>query len=126
MNSKSPKCGPQRAGNMATPREPGPAAKLDSHPLVKAGSVEDDDASWPIAHPVLQQLPNRARLTAVVPLTAETRAALSTREAAAHLNRQPQTLRAWACLESGPLRPVRVHGRLAWPVAELRRVLGGA
>ena len=26
--------------------------------------------------------------------------------------------------ENGPIRPMRVHGRLAWPVADLRRVLG--
>lgn len=63
---------------------------------------------------------------AFVPLDTETRAAVDTATAAYHLNRQPQTLRAWACLENGPLRPVRVHGRLAWPVAELRRVLGVA
>lgn len=61
---------------------------------------------------------------AFVALTAETRSAVDTATAAYHLSRQPQTLRAWACLENGPLRPVRVHGRLAWPVAELRRVLG--
>ena len=61
---------------------------------------------------------------AYVSLAAETRAAVDTACAAYHLNRQPQTLRGWACLENGPLRPVRVHGRLAWPVAELRRVLG--
>jgi len=58
-----------------------------------------------------------------VALDRETRAAVDTACAAYHLNRQPQTLRAWACLENGPLRPVRVHGRLAWSVAELRRVL---
>ena len=63
---------------------------------------------------------------AVLPLNCETRAAVDTATAAYHLNRQPQTLRAWACLENGPLRPVRVHGRLAWPVAERRRVLGVA
>lgn len=63
---------------------------------------------------------------AFVPLDIETRAAVDTATAAFHLNRRPQTLRAWACLENGPLRPVRVHGRLAWPVAELRRVLGVA
>ena len=40
------------------------------------------------------------------------------------LNRKPQTLRVWACLENGPLRPLRINGRLAWPVSELRRVLG--
>ena len=61
---------------------------------------------------------------AFVSLASETRAAVDTATAAYHLNRQPQTLRGWACLENGPLRPIRVHGRLAWPVAELRRVLG--
>ena len=76
---------------------------------------------------------NPARLAAVerkggafLSLDAETRTAVDTATAAYWLNRQPQTLRAWACLERGPLRPVRVHGRLAWPVAELRRVLGVA
>jgi hypothetical protein len=64
--------------------------------------------------------------SAFVPLDHETRAAVETACAAYHLNRKPQTLRAWACLENGPLLPVRVHGRLAWPVAELRRVLGMA
>lgn len=61
---------------------------------------------------------------ALVPLSQETRATLPTSEAARHLNRSPQTLRIWACTESGPLRPMRVHGRLGWPVAELRRLLG--
>lgn len=61
-----------------------------------------------------------------VPLTHETRAALPTQEAAFHLNRAQQTLRLWACNEDGPLRPIRIHGRLAWPVAELRRILGVA
>lgn len=61
---------------------------------------------------------------AFVSLDRETRAAVDTATAAYHLNRQPQTLRAWACLESGPLRPVRVHGRLAWKTDDLRRVLG--
>ena len=37
----------------------------------------------------------------------------------------PQTLRMWAMKDgTGPVRPLRVHGILAWPVAELRRVLG--
>lgn len=60
---------------------------------------------------------------AFVSLAAETRTTVDTATAAYHLNRRPQTLRGWACHEGGPLRPVRVHGRLAWPVAELRRVL---
>ncbi len=61
-----------------------------------------------------------------VPLDRETRSALSTSEAAYHLNRAQQTLRVWACHEDGPLRPLRIHGRLAWPVADIRRLLGVA
>lgn len=41
-----------------------------------------------------------------------------------YLNRKPQTCRAWACLENGPIRPLRINGRLAWPVAEIRILLG--
>jgi hypothetical protein len=58
-----------------------------------------------------------------VPLNLETRTAIPTQEAAFHLNRAQQTLRLWAMRENGPIRPIRVHGRLAWPVAELRRIL---
>jgi hypothetical protein len=52
------------------------------------------------------------------------RPAVDTASAAHYLNRKEQTLRVWACLENGPIRPLRIHGRLAWPVSELRRVLG--
>jgi hypothetical protein len=60
----------------------------------------------------------------LTPLDREPRAHLPTDEAAAHMNRRPQTLRKWACTEEGPLRPVRIAGRLAWKVADLRAVLG--
>jgi hypothetical protein len=60
----------------------------------------------------------------LTPLALETRSALPTPEAAAHLSRAQQTLRLWAMREDGPLRPLRINGRLAWPVSELRRVLG--
>ena len=59
-----------------------------------------------------------------VPLHLETRTHVSTKVMCRHLNRKEQTARVWACLENGPLRPIRVHGRLAWPVAEIKRVLG--
>lgn len=62
----------------------------------------------------------------LMPLDQEPRTALTTAEAAAHLNRAQQTLRIWAMREDGPLRPMRINGRLAWPTAELRRVLGVA
>jgi hypothetical protein len=59
------------------------------------------------------------------PLDLETRSAVDTETAAFHLNRRPQTLRAWASTGSGPLSPVRVHGRLAWPVDRIRIVQKG-
>jgi hypothetical protein len=62
----------------------------------------------------------------ITPLTHESRATITTAEAAAHLNRAPQTLWLWACKENGPIRPIRIMGRLAWPVADLKKVLGVA
>lgn len=58
------------------------------------------------------------------PLESVNRPAVDTASAAHYLCRKQQTLRGWACLENGPLRPIRVNGRLAWPVAEIRRLLG--
>ena len=52
---------------------------------------------------------------------------VDTAHAAYLLTRRPQTLRGWASRSgTGPLRPVRINGRLAWPVSELKRVLGVA
>lgn len=59
------------------------------------------------------------------PLEQVTRPTAPTEAAAYYLNRKPQTLRAWACLETGPLRPIRINGRLAWPVAVIRELLEG-
>lgn len=64
--------------------------------------------------------------TNFTPLALENRHAVDTATAAHHLNRRPQTLRGWACLENGPLRPIRINGRLAWVVADLKNVLGVA
>lgn len=50
---------------------------------------------------------------------------LSTKDAAQYLNRRPQTLRKWAAYENGPIRPVRINGRLMWPIAALERLLSG-
>lgn len=50
---------------------------------------------------------------------------LPTNEAAPLINRAPQTLRKWACLENGPIRPIRINGRLAWKVSDLKTLLSG-
>ena len=59
------------------------------------------------------------------PIEQETRSHVETACAAFHLMRKPQTMRAYACLESGPIRPTRINGRLAWAVADIKRLLNG-
>lgn len=66
-----------------------------------------------------------SRSRAYPPLTEESRELVPTDCAAYHLNRRPQTLREWACLENGLLRPVRIGSRLGWRTADLRRILKG-
>ena len=51
---------------------------------------------------------------------------LTTAEAAHYLNLAPQTMRVHACRETGPVRPRRICGRLAWPTAEVKRIAGVA
>lgn len=60
------------------------------------------------------------------PLESVNRPAVDTAAAAYYLNRQQQTLRGWACHEDGPLRPLRINGRLAWPTQKIRELLGVA
>ncbi len=62
----------------------------------------------------------------LTPIALETRAGLPTTEAARQLNRKNQTLRIWAMRESYPpgLKPMRINGRLSWPVAGIRAALG--
>jgi hypothetical protein len=57
-------------------------------------------------------------------LTLFSKPSLTTAEAAAILGRQPQTLRCWAMHDGiEGLRPIRINGRLAWSVAEIRKLL---
>jgi hypothetical protein len=58
------------------------------------------------------------------PLEEVTRPILTTAEASHYLNRRPQTLRAWSCSESGPIRPRRINGILGWPTAEVKKLAG--
>jgi hypothetical protein len=59
-----------------------------------------------------------------IPLEQENRTHVSTKVMCRHLGRKEQTARGWACHEDGPLRPIRVNGRLAWAVADIKRLLG--
>jgi hypothetical protein len=60
------------------------------------------------------------------PLDQVTSPTVTTDQAAFYLNRKPQTLRKHACLENGPIRPIRINGRLAWRVADIKKLVGGA
>jgi hypothetical protein len=42
------------------------------------------------------------------------------------LNRSTQTLRLWAMRNDGPVKCLRVGGRLQWPVADIKRLMGVA
>jgi hypothetical protein len=59
-----------------------------------------------------------------VPLDLEQRTHVDTSCAAHHLGRKAQTMRVWASTEQGPIRPIRINGRLAWPVSKIRLLLG--
>jgi hypothetical protein len=63
-----------------------------------------------------------------VPLHLETRTHVTTAVMCRHIGRRPQTARGWASAETYPpgLKPLRVMGRLAWPVSGIRAVLGVA
>ena len=65
-----------------------------------------------------------AKFIQPVPLAQETRSVLTTPEAAYHLNRANQTLRLWAMRNDGPVKCLRINGRLAWPVDQLKAAVG--
>ena len=56
-------------------------------------------------------------------LEAETRPTVPTAQAAWYMNRRPQTMRIWA-MTGRPIKPLRINGRLAWPIAEIRKLCG--
>lgn len=61
------------------------------------------------------------------PLEFENRPRVPTEQAAHYLARRPQTLRLWAMSgSSGPISCIRINGRLAWSMAEIRAALGVA
>ena len=62
---------------------------------------------------------------AAASLLTEHRATVDTATAALYLNRRKQTLQKWHCFGNGPVRPVMVGGRLAWPVADMRKLMLG-
>ena len=60
------------------------------------------------------------------PLELETRPTVDTATASHYLHYAEQTMRIWACKETGPIRPHRIAGckRLHWKTSDIRRLLG--
>ncbi len=95
-------------------------------------ATQHSDATAPAGYPsasTLARWEKKAPAAApadFVPLTNEVRTHIGTALMCWHLGRQPQTARGWASAETFPegLRPIRVMGRLAWPVAGIRSLLG--
>lgn len=56
------------------------------------------------------------------PLDGVTAPNVATEDAAFYLGRSTQTLRNWASHDAGPVKPVKIGNRLAWPVADIRKV----
>lgn len=76
-------------------------------------------------HPSIQVMQSTQQFTAhFLPLEQVIKPNLTTAETAHYLNRRPQTLRVWACLENGPIRPRRIGGLLAWPTASVKVLAG--
>lgn len=60
------------------------------------------------------------------PIEQLTRPCVDTAQAAFYLNRQPQTMRIWACKQPDvAIRPIRINGRLAWRVVDILALLNG-
>jgi len=70
---------------------------------------------------------NKGKPEGALSIHDEMRTHVSTDIAAWYLMRKPQTLRIWACCPGrGPIKPIRIEGRLAWSVDEIRKLTGVA
>jgi hypothetical protein len=79
-----------------------------------------------VLYPALEALTKPNVTFLYPPLETLTKPNVTTSEAAFYLNRAPQTLRTWACRQQGAVLSRKINGRLAWPVADLKRILGVA
>ena len=60
------------------------------------------------------------------PLEQVTKPNLTTTELCHYFNIAEQTAWAWACKESGPVRPIRIGRRLNWPTKAVKQLCGVA
>lgn len=117
----------EMGSDMSRPHPAGPdllKRSLSKSKLLPASDVTTRRGPFHLRRaPGLEKSHMNEKSFAHTPLDQETRPNVTTAAAAFYLCRQEQTLRIWACKDNGPIRPIRIHGRLAWPVRELRRLL---
>lgn len=115
FGTDSPEVGPQSILGIA----------VYSNPCLAFGAEELTMISTPTPQHCTESRRVVTEQPAFPPLEFVTRPTVPTEQAAHYLNRRPQTLRKWSMTSgTGPVSCIRINGRLAWPVAELRRVLG--
>lgn len=109
---------------------PGDAPAGSTTPL---DSSEGEQSSPDSQHPqtavaAAVTLPPPALGRRYTPLAHETRTHVDTATMCWHLGFAQQTARLWACKQTYPdgLQPIRINGRLKWPVAGIRKILGVA
>jgi hypothetical protein len=112
---------PSESGKVPRPTSHGPERSLLGQGLEAPSYSATNNHHWPES----TAPPNIGGFPLFPPLHQVTRPTVPTAAAAYYLNRADQTLRKWACLENGPIRPIRINGRLAWKVSDLQELLSG-
>lgn len=69
---------------------------------------------------------NPKQVTEYPPLEQVTKPTITTKQAAFYLNLAEQTLHIYSCRETGPIRPLRIGRRLAWPTKRVKELCGVA
>jgi hypothetical protein len=64
-------------------------------------------------------------LSSALVTAVEIPATMTTSQAAAAMNRKTQTLYKWHFTKQGPVQPVTINGRLAWPANQIAALLNG-
>ena len=86
--------------------------------------VDKSGNPWLLAGDVCKVLAIANSRHALTRFEQETRSAMPTAKAAFHLNRPEQTLRLWAMRNDGPVKYLRINGRLARPTDAICTLLG--
>ena len=115
--------------NRPTVDTAGTEATNTSFEAMREAATPQQDSKKRIAQAQwITELNGLPQLPQYLPLEQVTKPNLTTRELAYYSNMAEQTWREKACYDTAPegLRPLRVCGRLAWPTAGAKKLLGVA